>query len=43
MKWESKIVLWRINVIVERRVDEMVKELPENEFDWLNLTDEEVE
>ncbi|CAE6201549.1 unnamed protein product [Arabidopsis arenosa] len=37
MKWESKIVLWRINVIVERGVDEMVKELPENEFDWLNL------
>ncbi|CAL9224623.1 unnamed protein product [Arabidopsis halleri] len=33
MKWESKIVLWRINVIVERGVDEMVKELPENEFD----------
>ncbi|XP_019086499.1 PREDICTED: uncharacterized protein LOC104719358 [Camelina sativa] len=43
MKWESKIVLWRINVIVERGVDEMVKELPENEFDWLNLTDEELE
>ncbi|EOA19129.1 hypothetical protein CARUB_v10007798mg [Capsella rubella] len=37
MKWETKIVLWRINVIVERRVDEMVKELPDNEFDWLNL------
>ncbi|XP_010440854.1 PREDICTED: uncharacterized protein LOC104724106 [Camelina sativa] len=43
MKWESKIVLWRINVIVERGVDEMVKELPDNEFDWLNLTDEELE
>ncbi|KAL1197142.1 hypothetical protein V5N11_002021 [Cardamine amara subsp. amara] len=30
MKWESKIVLWRINVIVEREVDAMAKELPEN-------------
>ncbi|KAG7611053.1 hypothetical protein ISN44_As05g031730 [Arabidopsis suecica] len=38
MKWESKIVLWRISVIVERGVKEMEKELPENEFDWLNLT-----
>ncbi|EOA18583.1 hypothetical protein CARUB_v10007155mg [Capsella rubella] len=43
MKWESKIVLWRINVIVERGVNEMVKELPENEFDWLNLTNVVVE
>ncbi|XP_023634811.1 uncharacterized protein LOC17878359 isoform X2 [Capsella rubella] len=33
MKWESKIVLWRINVIVERRVREVEKELPKNEFD----------
>ncbi|KAG7543614.1 Armadillo-type fold [Arabidopsis thaliana x Arabidopsis arenosa] len=41
MKWESKIVLWRINVIVERRVKEVEKELPETEFDWLNLTDDE--
>ncbi|KAL1225014.1 hypothetical protein V5N11_002793 [Cardamine amara subsp. amara] len=30
MKWESKIVLWRINVIVERGVDAMAKELPED-------------
>ncbi|OAO97736.1 hypothetical protein AXX17_AT4G19410 [Arabidopsis thaliana] len=40
MKWESKIVLWRINVIVERGVKEEEKELPENEFDWLNLNAE---
>jgi len=37
MKWESKIVLWRINVIVERGVNEQVKELPKGKFDWLNL------
>jgi len=37
MKWESKIVLWRINVIVERGVNEKVKELPKDKFDWLNL------
>ncbi|EOA16549.1 hypothetical protein CARUB_v10004708mg [Capsella rubella] len=45
MKWESKIVLWRINVIVEREVKEDEKELPESddELDWLNLTDEKVE
>ncbi|CAH8276400.1 unnamed protein product [Arabidopsis lyrata] len=40
MKWESKIVLWRINVIVGRGVKEEEKELPENEFDWLNLNAE---
>ncbi|XP_010445557.1 PREDICTED: uncharacterized protein LOC104728242 [Camelina sativa] len=41
MKWESKIVLWKINVIVEKGVDNMHKELPEeDEFDWLNLTDD---
>ncbi|CAE6192716.1 unnamed protein product [Arabidopsis arenosa] len=40
MKWESKIVLWRINVIVERGVKEEEKELPANEFDWLNLNAE---
>ncbi|CAL9224629.1 unnamed protein product [Arabidopsis halleri] len=43
MKWESKIVLWRINVIVDRGVKEVEKELPETDFDWLNLTDDEVE
>ncbi|XP_010435577.2 PREDICTED: uncharacterized protein LOC104719362 isoform X1 [Camelina sativa] len=37
MKWESKIVLWRINVIVERQVNEEVKVFPKGEFDWLNL------
>ncbi|KAG7548273.1 hypothetical protein ISN44_As12g034670 [Arabidopsis suecica] len=41
MKWESKIVLWRINVIVERRVNEEVKELPKGKFDWLNLPEAE--
>ncbi|XP_010440850.1 PREDICTED: uncharacterized protein LOC104724101 [Camelina sativa] len=41
MKWESKIVLWRINVIVERKVKEEIKVLPENEFDWLNLGEDD--
>ncbi|KAG7548265.1 hypothetical protein ISN44_As12g034590 [Arabidopsis suecica] len=42
MKWESKIVLWRINVIVERGVKKVEKELPkEDEFDWLNLRDDD--
>ncbi|XP_019086698.1 PREDICTED: uncharacterized protein LOC104719357 [Camelina sativa] len=44
MKWESKIVLWRINVVVERDVEEEKKELPkEGEFDWSNFTVEKVE
>ncbi|CAE6201495.1 unnamed protein product [Arabidopsis arenosa] len=44
MKWESKIVLWRINVIVERGVKKVEKELPkEDEFDWLNLRDDDDE
>ncbi|XP_010440853.1 PREDICTED: uncharacterized protein LOC104724105 [Camelina sativa] len=44
MKWESKIVLWRINVVVERDVKEEKKELPkEDEFDWANFTVEKVE
>ncbi|CAL9224636.1 unnamed protein product [Arabidopsis halleri] len=44
MKWESKIVLWRINVIIDRDVEEEEKELPKNDLDWLNIaaTDEEV-
>ncbi|CAA0405912.1 unnamed protein product [Arabidopsis thaliana] len=41
MKWESKIVLWRINVIVERGVNEKVKDLPKDKFDWLNLPEAE--
>ncbi|CAN8232757.1 unnamed protein product [Cochlearia groenlandica] len=36
MRWESKIVLWRINVILETSVDEETKELPKSEFDWIN-------
>ncbi|CAH8277252.1 unnamed protein product [Arabidopsis lyrata] len=44
MKWESKIVLWRINVIIDRDVEEEEKERPENDLHWLNLAaaDEEV-
>jgi len=43
MKWESKFVLWRINVIVERGVHKiMLKELPkDDEFDWLNIHDDD--
>ncbi|AED94214.1 unnamed protein product [Arabidopsis thaliana] len=36
MKRESKYVLWRINVDIERSVDENLKVLPKSEFDWLN-------
>ena len=41
MKWGSKMVLWRINFIVERGVKEEEKQLPETEFDWLNLHDDD--
>ncbi|EOA15471.1 hypothetical protein CARUB_v10004388mg [Capsella rubella] len=37
MKWESKIVLWRINVTLDRLVNKEVKEIPKDEFDWLKL------
>ncbi|KAL0725015.1 hypothetical protein Bca4012_039614 [Brassica carinata] len=36
MKMESRMVLWRINAIVERGVTEDDKELPEGELDWIN-------
>ncbi|CAE6201487.1 unnamed protein product [Arabidopsis arenosa] len=44
MKWQSKIVLWRINVIIDRDVEEEEKERPQNDLHWLNLAaaDEEV-
>ncbi|KAL9812289.1 putative non-reducing end alpha-L-arabinofuranosidase [Arabidopsis thaliana] len=41
MRWESKFVLWRINVIIDRGVKEEEKELPQNESDWLNRTADE--
>ncbi|KAL1197144.1 hypothetical protein V5N11_002023 [Cardamine amara subsp. amara] len=41
MKWESKIVLWRINVIVERGVEEEAKKRPSDEFDWQNQDEDE--
>ncbi|KAG7543609.1 Armadillo-type fold, partial [Arabidopsis thaliana x Arabidopsis arenosa] len=37
MKWQSKIVLWRINVIIDRDVEEEEKERPQNDLHWLNL------
>ncbi|CAE6201735.1 unnamed protein product [Arabidopsis arenosa] len=36
MKMESKYVLWRINVNIERSVDKNLKVHPKSEFDWLN-------
>ncbi|CAA7055760.1 unnamed protein product [Microthlaspi erraticum] len=35
MEMESKIVLWRINKIVERGVKDVVKEYPKGWLDWL--------
>ncbi|VVB14564.1 unnamed protein product [Arabis nemorensis] len=35
MKMESKVVLWRINFVVERGVAEQLKELPKSELDWM--------
>ncbi|KFK30969.1 hypothetical protein AALP_AA6G051100 [Arabis alpina] len=36
MKMESRIVLWRINVRIERGVTALFKELLESVLDWLN-------
>ncbi|ESQ50062.1 hypothetical protein EUTSA_v10001931mg [Eutrema salsugineum] len=39
MKMESKMVLWRINGILERNVNEEFKVLPETKLDWLNQSE----
>ncbi|EOA17927.1 hypothetical protein CARUB_v10006346mg [Capsella rubella] len=36
MEMESKVVLWRINVKIDRSVDNNFKVFPKSEFDWLN-------
>ncbi|KFK26416.1 hypothetical protein AALP_AA8G245700 [Arabis alpina] len=38
MKMESKVVLWRINVVLQRGVAEQFKQLPnpKSELDWIN-------